>query len=109
MGHYLIARRPAADRASYGCDHSGGLHTERHGRARANIPAAGPDDVIPVGYARRFDVDQDLVLGEGHTERHGRACANIPVAQDIDDLDIASSVSYSGYDHCSPPDWVAAA
>ena len=64
MGHDLVARCPVGDGAAHRFDQTGDFNAERHRRTAANIPAAGPDDLIPVAHAGRPNPDQYLVLGE---------------------------------------------
>src|SRR5919197_5662209 len=70
---------------------TGGLTPERHRRPAPNIPAAGPNELIPVAHARRPDLNQHLVPSEGTRPRY------------IDHSNIVTGAANSRYEHPVPP------
>ena len=72
-------------------DDARSFNAERHRRAAANIPAAGPDELIPVAHARRPDLNQHLVRGQRTRPRY------------IDHSNIATGAVNSRYEHLVAP------
>src|SRR4030095_2490041 len=52
-------------------DHAGRFDAERHRRAGPDVPSARPHELLPVGDARRADIDEDLVGPERSRLRQG--------------------------------------
>ena len=59
-GHHVADADPV-DRVADRGDEPGRLHTQRHRRMGAGIPAAGANKLIPVTYPAGLDVDFHLV------------------------------------------------
>ena len=74
------------------CHHrTGRLYTQRHRRAGTNIPAAGADELIPIGHAGRLHVEQHLVLGQRPWLAH------------LDQLNRGTHPANPGYPHLRLP------
>lgn len=57
----LVASPEAGNGGAYGSEDAGGFDPQRHRRRRAYVPAASPDDVVPVGRAGGIHLDEDTV------------------------------------------------
>ena len=64
MRHHRVPRRPVADRLAHGQHCAGCLHAQRHRRLGTHVPAAGTDELIPVGHAGCPHLEQHLVPGQ---------------------------------------------
>ena len=63
MCHHLVAFAHLGHTGSDGDDRPGRLCPERHRSRAADLPAADPDELVPVADAGCGDVDQDLAFG----------------------------------------------
>ena len=64
MGHHLVAESEPTDPVANCLDYPSRLDAERHWRLAADIPTAGPNELVPVGNACCFHRDQDLIDGK---------------------------------------------
>ena len=60
MCHHLVALAQLGHAGAGRCDRPGRLRPERHRSRAANLPAAHPDELVPVADAGGDDLDQDL-------------------------------------------------
>jgi hypothetical protein len=63
MDKDLVARNEPRLGGTDRADHAGGLHPECHRWRRADLPCAGPDEVVPVADPGGSDLDQHFVAG----------------------------------------------
>ena len=63
MCHHLVALAKLGHAGADRCDRAGRLRPERHWSRAADLPAADPDQLVPVADAGRDDLDQDLACG----------------------------------------------
>ena len=61
MRHHLVAESEPPDPIANCLYYASRLDAERHWRLAADIPTAGPNDLIPVGNACCLHRDQDLI------------------------------------------------
>jgi len=61
VAQHLIVHTESARVGANGFDDPGSLDAERQRRARANVPTAGANDVVPVTNPGAANVDEDLV------------------------------------------------
>jgi hypothetical protein len=61
MCHHLVAFAHVGHAGADRYDRPGRLRPERHRSRAADLPAADPDELVPVADAGGGDVDQDLV------------------------------------------------
>jgi hypothetical protein len=61
MCHHLVALAQVGYAGADGHDRPGRFGSERHRSRAADLPAAGPDQLVPIADPGRDDVDQDLV------------------------------------------------
>jgi hypothetical protein len=61
VAQHLIVHTESARVGANGRDDPGSLDAERQRRARANVPTAGANDVVPVTNPSAANVDEDLV------------------------------------------------
>jgi hypothetical protein len=97
MGHDCVAGRPAADRLAC-CQHCAGCcHAKGHRRPGTHVPAAGADELIPVGHAGCPHLEQHLVPGRRPRLAH------------LDHLNLGTQPANPRYLHLPPPAWGHAA
>src|SRR4051812_42536667 len=63
MCHYLVPVAHLGHARADAYDRPGRLRPERHWSRAAELPAADPDELVPVADAGGGDVEQDLVCG----------------------------------------------
>ena len=61
VAQHLIVHTESARVGANGFDDPGSLDAERQRRARANVPTAGANDVVPVANPGASNIDEDLV------------------------------------------------
>src|SRR5262249_48556251 len=90
MCEYLVAFAQVGHIGADRCDRPGCFRPERHGGRAADLPAADPDEIVPVADTSSGHVDQNLAVGM------------LRRLVDLEDLDGLAEGCDSGRTHTAP-------